>query len=79
MDIIVDFSQNNINNKKLEVHLLIYYLNLRNTKRIITSNKYNMDLIISIIKRILNSAYVSEKHKSIIKDIVKQRKFINFV
>jgi hypothetical protein len=79
LDIIVDFSQNNINNKKLEVHLLIYYLNLRNTKRIITSNKYNMDLIISIIKRILNSAYVSEKHKSIIKDIVKQRKFINFV
>ena len=79
LDIIVDFSQNNINNKKLEVHLLIYYLNLRNTKRIITSNKYNMDLIISIIKRILNSAYVSEKHKSIIKNIVKQRKFINFV
>ena len=77
LDAIVDFSQNHINNKKLEVHLLIYFLNMRKIKRILASNKYNMDLITSIIKRILKSSYITEKYKTIIKNLINKMQLIN--
>ena len=77
LDAIVDFSQNHMDNKKLEVHLLIYLLNLRKIKSILLSNKYNMDLITSIIKRILKSAYIPDKYKTIIKNLINKMRFIN--
>ena len=76
LDVIIDFAQNNENNKKLAAYLVIYYLNLKRVKRTLTSNKYNMELINSCIKRILNSKYISEKHKTQIKNIVKRVKYI---
>jgi hypothetical protein len=76
LDVIIDFAQNNENNKKLAAYLVIYYLNLKRVKRTLTSNKYNMELINSCIKRILNSKYISEKHKTQIKNIVKRLKYI---
>jgi glycosyltransferase involved in cell wall biosynthesis len=78
LDAIVDFSQNHINNKKLEVHLLIYYLKLRNIKRTLTSNKYNSDLINSIINRILNSKYIPEQYKIIIRKLTKKMNLIKY-
>ena len=77
LDAIVDFSQNHMDNKKLEVHLLIYLLNLRKIKSILLSNKYNIDLITSIIKRILKSAYIPDKYKTIIKNLINKMRFIN--
>ena len=76
IDIVIDFSQNNINNKKLAIHLVIYYLNLRKIERTLASNKYNMKLIISCIQRILNSKYTSENNKIFIKNIAKRLKFM---
>lgn len=76
LDIVIDFSQNNINNKKLVVHLIIYFLTLKNIKRTLISNDYNMKLIISCIKRILNSKNISDKYKTIVKNVVKKCKFI---
>ena len=76
LDIVIDFSQNNINNKKLVVHLIIYYLTLKNVKRTLTSNDYNMELIISCIKRVLNSKYISSKYKAIVRKVIKKITFI---
>ena len=77
LDIVIDFSLNNINNKKLVVYLVIYYLNLRRIERTITFNKYNFELIISCIQRILTSKFISENNKILIKNIVKRRKYFN--
>ena len=78
IDAMIDFSQNNIVNKKVEVDLMIYLLNL---KLIITTfklNHYYIDLIISCIRRILNSKYISENDKDEIKNISKSLKLLNF-
>ena len=36
-----------------------------------------MDLITSIIKRILKSAYIPDKYKTIIKNLINKMRFIN--
>jgi glycosyltransferase involved in cell wall biosynthesis len=45
IDVVIDFSQDNSINKKLAVHLIIYFLKLRRVKRFLTSNEYNFNLI----------------------------------
>ena len=42
--LIIDFSLNTINNKKLAAYLIIYYLHLRNTKKLLTSSTTYMNL-----------------------------------
>ena len=79
LDVVIDFSQKNIDNKKLVVHLIIYVLNLRRIERTLTSSKYNKELIISCIQRILNSKFISECHKILIKNIVKRMKYIKSI
>ena len=79
LDVVIDFSQKNIENKKLAVHLIIYVLNLRRIEKTLTSTKYNEELIISCIQRILNSKFISECHKILIKNIVKRMKYIKSI
>ena len=76
LDIIIDFSQNNIINKKLEADLLIYYLHLRRIEKTLTSSEYNIKLINSCIKRILNSKFTAKNHKNIIKNKIKRMAFL---
>ena len=76
IDAIIDFSLNYEKNKKLSAYIIIYFIKLGNAKRALTSNKYNIELITSCIKRILNSQYISIIHKNEIKKIVKTMKFI---
>ena len=76
LDIVIDFAQNNVNNKKLASHLGIYYFKLRKMKQSLTSNRYYIELFISCIKRILKSDYISETHKNQIKKLIKQLNLI---
>ena len=76
IDAIIDFSRNYLNNKKLASHIIIYFLKLRRVTKTLTSNEYNIKLITSCIKRILNSPYINSIHKSEIKMIVKKMEFI---
>ena len=76
LDIVIDFAQNNVNNKKLVSHLGIYYFKLRKMKQSLTSNRYYIELFISCIKRILKSDYISETHKNQIKKLIKQLNLI---
>ena len=76
IDVVIDFSQNNENNKKLAAHIIIYILKLKRIKQTLTAKKYNMELIISCIKRVLNSEYISNNYKNEIRNIIKRLAFI---
>ena len=76
IDSVIDFSLNNINNKKLPAFLMIYFLKLRTFKNIITKNQNNMKIFISCIRRILNSAYIPQNHKEEIQKLIKKHEFI---
>ena len=69
IDSIIEFSKNNISNKKLEGDLIIYLFKLRGIRSNFQFIKDNNELIISCIKRILNSKYISIKYKAKIKKI----------
>ena len=72
IDAVIDFSQNNSINKKLAVHMIIYFLKLRRVKANLTSKKYNFKLINSCLKRLLNSPKVSETYKNEISNLAKR-------
>ena len=72
IDVVIDFSQDNSINKKLAVHLIIYFLKLRRVKRFLTSNEYNFNLINSCLKRLLNSPKVSDSYKIEIRNLSKR-------
>ena len=76
IDIVIDFSLNNVNNKKLAAYLIIYYLKLRRIKRTLTSSKYYMDLFISCLRRVFNSTYISGNNKNEIRNILQKHKYI---
>ena len=76
IDIVIDFSRNDKENKKLAAYIIIYFLKLRRIKLTLTSKKYNMELIISCLKRILNSTNISSNYKNEIKNITKSLKYI---
>ena len=76
LDMVIDFSRNNVNNKKLAAHMMIYFLQIPKVDLTLTSNKYNIQLINSCIKRVLISKYISEENKKIIKNITKGLNFI---
>ena len=76
IDAIIDFSLDYETNKKLAAYIIIYFLKLGNAKRTLISNKYNIELITSCIKRILNSPYISNIHKNEIKKIVNKMTYI---
>ena len=76
IDAIIDFSLDYEKNKKLAAYIIIYFLKLGNAKRTLISNKYNIELITSCIKRILNSPYISNIHKNEIKKIVNKMTYI---
>lgn len=78
VDIVIDFSLNYINNKKLASYLVIYYFKLKRFEQTLLSSKYNMDLFISCIRRVLNSTYISENNKKEIRSNLKKFKFIPF-
>ena len=72
IDAVIDFSQNNSINKKLAVHMIIYFLKLRRVKANLTSKKYNFKLINSCLKRLLNSPKVSDNYKIVIRNLAKR-------
>ena len=74
IDSIIEFSKNNIINKKLEGDLFIYLFKLRGMRSNFQFIRDNNELIISCIKRILNSKYISIKYKTKIKKISKELK-----
>ena len=76
IDTVIDFSLNNINNKKLPAFLMIYFLKLRTLKNILTKNKKNMKIFISCLRRILNSNHIPQNHKAEIQKLIKMHKFI---
>ena len=76
LDVVIDFSQNNEYNKKLAAYLGIYYFKLKRVHKTLTSNKYNLELFISCLKRILSSKYISEIYKNEILIITKNIKYL---
>lgn len=76
IDTVIDFSLNNIKNKKLPAFLMIYFLKQRTFKNIITKNKNNKKIFISCMRRILNSVYIPQNHKEEIQRLIKKHKFI---
>jgi glycosyltransferase involved in cell wall biosynthesis len=79
IDAVFDFSQNSKINKKLVSHLIINLLQKKNIQKTLSSNNNNMKLIISCIKRIINSQYISNSYKHKIKRIIKNFQFISSI
>jgi len=76
MDIVIDFSNSNIKNKKLAVYLLIYFIQLKGIKKLIYKSEYYTNLFISCFHRILKSTYVSREYKKQITQLVRNLKII---
>ena len=76
IDGVIDFSLNNINNKKLSAFLMIYFLNLGRINNILNNNNDNKKIFISCINRILNSSYISDIYKNEIQKLVKKHKLV---
>ena len=76
IDVAIDFSLNNIYNKKLPAYIMIYLLKLGRIKQLLTKNKYNMELFISSLKRIINCKYISDDYKKEIMNLIENIKFI---
>ena len=78
VDVVIDFSLDNIKNKKLAAYLIIYFLRLARVKKTLKRSRYRMNLFISCLKRVFSSAYISENDKNIIRTILKKHSYINF-
>ena len=79
LDIVIDFSRNLIENKKIIVFLVIYLLNRYNLAETLNQKEYYKQLCISCINRILCSKYINKKSKLKIKILAtKKLDFINY-
>ena len=79
-DVIIDFTKDTIDSKKLAAYLVIFMLDREKLYETINFKdyNYNLKLFISCLDRILHSKYVSEYLKSEIKRRVKNWKFLNY-
>ena len=79
-DVVIDFSKDTIDSKKLASYLVIFMLDRRKLYETINFKdyNYNLKLFISCLDRILNSKFVSDYMKSEIKRRVKKWKFLNY-
>ena len=79
LDIVIVFSRNIVNNKKIISFLVIYLLNRKKLIETLKSDKEYIQLIFSCLNRILCSKYISSKSKLKIKILsTKKLAFINF-
>ena len=79
-DIVIDFSKDTMDSKKLASYLVIFMLDRRKLYETINFKdyNYNLNLFISCLDRILNSKFVSDYMKSEIKRRIKKWKFLNY-
>ena len=78
IDIVIDFSLNRKDNKKLAAYLIIYFLHLSKVKKTLIRSRYRMNLFISCLRRAFNSPYISVNDKSIIRNLLKRHQYIHF-
>ena len=78
LDIAIDFTQETFENKLLLVHMIIYLTNRPKLEKTLNDN-YNKKLFISCYFRILNSNYISDENKNLIRQKVKQLNYLNFL
>ena len=76
LDILIKFSQNTMEHKKILVSLLNYFFQLGDLKDILNSDEYKKNLFISCIDRILNCEYISNDDKD---EIRKKGKSLDFI
>lgn len=77
IDIVIDFSRNDLYNKKLSAYIMIYFLKLQGIRNTLTQTINNKELFISCLKRILSSSLISDIYKLKIRDIVRNLEYIN--
>ena len=78
LDILIEMSKNTFGHKKILVNLVIYVLRNHHLKEALNRSKYNYDLFISCLNRIMNSEFISDKDKNEIRKIGKKLNFINY-
>jgi len=78
LDIVIEFSRNVIENKKILVNYIIYFFRRKNLKALIFANKNNYKTFFSCLDRILNCKYISLENKNQIRSIGKNLKFIKY-
>ena len=75
IDIVFDFSLNNMNNKKLTALLIIYFLKLPDTRQKLLKKPYRMQLFNSCIRRVLNTTLISKYYKRKIMKLYRRYRF----
>jgi glycosyltransferase involved in cell wall biosynthesis len=78
LDALIDFTQDLPKNKKILVNFILYLFKDNYLKEALNKNKYNYNLFISCLERILNCKYISDYHKNKIRKRGKSLSFINF-
>ena len=77
VDAAIDFTQDTIENKLLLVYMMIYMMNRPRLEKTL-NDKYNRRLFISCLDRILNSDYISDENKQLIRERGKELNYINY-
>ena len=75
IDIVFDFSLNNMNNKKLTALLIIYFLKLPDSRQKLLKKPYRMQLFNSCIRRVLNTTLISNYYKRKIMKLYRRYRF----
>ena len=77
LDALIDFTQELPKNKKILVNYIIFLFRDDYLKEALNKNKYNYNLFISCLERILNCKYISDYNKYKIRKRGKSLSFIN--
>lgn len=78
VDIILDFSKNTPEYKKLIPNLIFIVLNSKLLKKIIINFDVNKKIIFSCLDRFLNLSFISKKHKNLIINKAKSLKYFDY-
>ena len=77
-DVMIDFSQNLISNKKVLVNYICSILKNIYLKDALYSNDYNYNLFISCLDRFFNCSYISDEYKNDVRNRVQNLNFIKY-
>ena len=75
IDIVSDFSLNNMNNRKQFALILIYFLKLPDVRQKLLKKPYRMKIFTSCIRKALNSTLISRYYKTKIIKLFRRRGF----
>ena len=78
LDVVIDFTRETIENKKLLVYLIIYLFNQSRMEKTLESNEYIYKLFISCLDRILDSKYISDEYKNEIRKRGRDLEYIDY-